>query len=205
MAKLLRITEAAQILGVSADTLRRWVEDGALPAVRTYGGQLRFREADVLAFQEQAQGQDNGNLDDEAGSAPQPTARPPRRPTPNTPDWERLPPWERKKAEVEAELAIGDLLAKRRAQRRERVHEQQEAQGQAAERERLTELKRLGLLHCSHSDQRHRLVRILEHFVTSKQIPAYLSEVEQRQLVIDRVRKFNTACWAEWGRSLRGK
>jgi len=203
MARLLRIAEAAEILGVSADTVRRWVEDGALPAVRTYGGQLRFREADVLAFREQAQGPENANPDDDPGPAPQATARSPRKPAPDKPDWKRLPPWERKKAEVEAELAIGDLLAKRRAQRRERVREQQQAQERAAERGRLAELKRLGLLHCSHSDQRHRLVRILEHFVTSKQIPAYLSEFEQRQLVIDRVRKFNSACWAEWGRRLR--
>jgi len=205
MAKLLRIADAAEILGVSADTLRRWVEDGALQAVRTYGGQLRFREADVLAFREQGQGQDDSNTDDDTGPAPQAKARPPRKPAPDKPDWERLPPWERKKAEVEAELAICDLMAKRRAHKQECIRARQAVQNEAADRERLAELKRLGLRYCSHADQRHRLVRLLEHFVTSKQIPAYLSQIEQRQLVIDRVSRFNSACWEEWGRSLRGK
>jgi excisionase family DNA binding protein len=172
MATLLRIAEAAELLGVSGDTLRRWAEDGALAAVRTYGGQLRSREADILTFQQQAEGQRSADPDGAPGTFPRAPARAPRKPVPDRPDWERLPPWERKKAEVEAELAIGDLLAKRRAHKRERIRERRAAQNEAAERERLAELKRLGLRHCSHADQRRRLVAILERFVTSKQIPA---------------------------------
>ena len=39
--------EAAAILGVSPDTVRRWVDDGRLPAVRSSGGQRLVRRADV--------------------------------------------------------------------------------------------------------------------------------------------------------------
>jgi molybdopterin-binding protein len=43
----LRLGEAAEILGVSPDTVRRWTKDGRLPAVRTSGGQRLVRRADV--------------------------------------------------------------------------------------------------------------------------------------------------------------
>jgi molybdopterin-binding protein len=35
----LRIGQAAELLGVSADTVRRWADDGRLPIRRTTGGQ----------------------------------------------------------------------------------------------------------------------------------------------------------------------
>jgi molybdopterin-binding protein len=35
----LRIGQAAELLGVSADTVRRWADDGRLPSRRTPGGQ----------------------------------------------------------------------------------------------------------------------------------------------------------------------
>jgi molybdopterin-binding protein len=35
----LRIGQAAELLGVSADTVRRWADDGRLPSRRTSGGQ----------------------------------------------------------------------------------------------------------------------------------------------------------------------
>ncbi len=43
----LTIGEAARILGVSVETLRRWDADGKIDAVRTPGGQRRFVRADV--------------------------------------------------------------------------------------------------------------------------------------------------------------
>ena len=49
--KLLTITEAAKILGVSLDTLRRWDKSGKLVAVRKEGGVHRFyREKDLEIF-----------------------------------------------------------------------------------------------------------------------------------------------------------
>ena len=40
---LIAIGEAARILGVSVDTIRRWERDGKLAGTRTLGGQRRFR------------------------------------------------------------------------------------------------------------------------------------------------------------------
>ena len=49
--KLLTIAEAAEILGVSMDTLRRWDKSGKLIAVRKEGGVHRFyREKDLEIF-----------------------------------------------------------------------------------------------------------------------------------------------------------
>lgn len=38
------------MLGVSADTVRRWIDDGRLPAELTRGGQRTLRRADVVGL-----------------------------------------------------------------------------------------------------------------------------------------------------------
>lgn len=43
----LRIGQAAAVLGVSVDTIRRWDEDGTIAATRTAGGQRRIPVAEV--------------------------------------------------------------------------------------------------------------------------------------------------------------
>ena len=49
--KLLKISEAAEILGVSIDTLRRWDESGKLSAVKKEGGTHRYyKEKDIEIF-----------------------------------------------------------------------------------------------------------------------------------------------------------
>lgn len=49
--KLLNIGQAAEILGVSIDTLRRWDENGKLVAIRKEGGTHRYyRENDLEVF-----------------------------------------------------------------------------------------------------------------------------------------------------------
>lgn len=49
--KLLTITQAAEILGVSLDTLRRWDKSGKLIAIRRAGGTHRYyREKDLEIF-----------------------------------------------------------------------------------------------------------------------------------------------------------
>jgi len=47
---LLTTREAAKVAHVSAITIRRAVEAGKLPALRTPGGHFRFRRSDVEAL-----------------------------------------------------------------------------------------------------------------------------------------------------------
>lgn len=58
--ELLRLGDAAEILGVSPETVRRWVDDGRLPAERSAGGQRLVRRADVarLVTERRRAGQD---------------------------------------------------------------------------------------------------------------------------------------------------
>lgn len=47
---LLPIGEAARILGVSVETLRRWDRAGSIGSIRTIGGQRRFRRSEIEAL-----------------------------------------------------------------------------------------------------------------------------------------------------------
>jgi excisionase family DNA binding protein len=47
---LITTGQAAERLGVSPQTIRRWADDGSLPSVRTPGGQRRFSPVTVAAL-----------------------------------------------------------------------------------------------------------------------------------------------------------
>ena len=49
-AKLLNVGQAADYLGVSAASLRKWSNDGIVPVYRTPGGQRRFSRDDLDEF-----------------------------------------------------------------------------------------------------------------------------------------------------------
>lgn len=42
--------KACEILGVHPNTLRRWVSNGVIPAIRTEGGERRFLVSDLTAY-----------------------------------------------------------------------------------------------------------------------------------------------------------
>jgi excisionase family DNA binding protein len=46
----LSLTEAGELLGVHATTLRRWADSGSIPCFRTPGGHRRFRASDLSAW-----------------------------------------------------------------------------------------------------------------------------------------------------------
>lgn len=48
--KLLTISQAAAILGIHADTLRRWSDRGVVPTVRLPSGYRRFRPGEIAAL-----------------------------------------------------------------------------------------------------------------------------------------------------------
>ena len=47
----MRLAAAAELLGVSQHTLRRWADAGKVPCRRTVGGQRRFRRSDIQRLQ----------------------------------------------------------------------------------------------------------------------------------------------------------
>ena len=50
MSKLISIQKAAEILSVCVKTLRRWDNEGILPAIKTNGGHRRYKQSDIDAY-----------------------------------------------------------------------------------------------------------------------------------------------------------
>lgn len=48
--RFLNVSEAAEFLGVSAASLRKWSDQGIVPVYRTPGGQRRYAPADLEGF-----------------------------------------------------------------------------------------------------------------------------------------------------------
>ena len=57
---LYRIGRAAELLGVSVDTVRRWADEGRLATERTGGGQRLVRGADLARMATERAGADGG-------------------------------------------------------------------------------------------------------------------------------------------------
>ncbi|HET7665852.1 MAG TPA: helix-turn-helix domain-containing protein [Mycobacterium sp.] len=50
--ELMGITDAAALLGVHPNTLRKWADDGIVPHVRLPSGYRRFRRAELERFRQ---------------------------------------------------------------------------------------------------------------------------------------------------------
>ena len=48
--RFFNVSEAAEFLGVSAASLRKWSDQGLVPVYRTPGGQRRYSPEDLEAF-----------------------------------------------------------------------------------------------------------------------------------------------------------
>ncbi len=48
--RFLNVSEAADLLGVSAASLRKWSDQGLVPVYRTPGGQRRYAAGDLEEF-----------------------------------------------------------------------------------------------------------------------------------------------------------
>ena len=139
MGRLLNISEAAQRLGVTATTVRRWEAAGRITAKRTVGGQRRYEEDEVerLATEPRRHSKRRpqrmsgpewedlsgpGSLQ-EAGAGeviePKPAAYP-------------IPPWEQRTEEARADLEVHKLQ-----QEKEGLIRQREEELAAAERARV--------------------------------------------------------------------
>jgi excisionase family DNA binding protein len=182
MDRYVRIGDAAQQLGVSVDTMRRWAEEGIIVAYRSPGGQVKFLQRDVRELLTRSDEPrpprrvpdvtrgSLGDSPDEAKAAP--VSR-----------WKDLPPWEQRRAEVETDIAIERLTAARERELGDADRMEREETARAAEVARLTELKRLGRMCVTSSDAIDEVIRELERYVTSEQIPTWLSKWEQTRMV----------------------
>lgn len=181
-----RIGDAARLLGVSVDTMRRWADEGVVTAYRSPGGQVKFRQRDVQELltrrdtpsriRRAGEGPSDATAEEQEEGAPRVQRSP-------TPKWQDLAPWEKRRAEVETELEIERLTATREQERAAEDRQLLEDGSRAAEAVRLTELKRFGRLCCWSFEATSEVVRELERFVTSEQIPPWLSKWEQTQVV----------------------
>ena len=50
--RFLNVSEAADFLGVSAASLRKWSDEGLVPVYRTPGGQRRYEAGDLETYLE---------------------------------------------------------------------------------------------------------------------------------------------------------
>ncbi|MGE0440842.1 MAG: excisionase family DNA-binding protein [Gemmatimonadales bacterium] len=185
MSTFLRLGEAARQLGVSVDTVRRYVEEGRLPAFRTPGGQMQVRAEDISALRglgavapRKRAPRDSDEPDDEPASPP-----PARAPEPRRPAWQELPPWEQRRAEFKADLEIEQIQHERGRIEAEAGRRAAEAQADAEEAERLRKLKRYGKQWCLDFTIEPTVVRKLDQFVTTERVPPWLTEFEQRHIV----------------------
>ncbi len=126
----LRIGQAAQLAGVSIDTLRRWEREGKLAAARALGGQRSYLVADIENLRDSGEDAD-GDASIDAHEAVSSSPR-----TASTP----VPPWKEREANAGADLTVTKLRIDQREEiRRYNEAEQRRFDAQCAEEDRQEE------------------------------------------------------------------
>ncbi|MHB1863182.1 MAG: MerR family transcriptional regulator [Gemmatimonadaceae bacterium] len=182
MGNYLRIGAAARLVGVSVDTMRRWADEGLIEPFISPGGQMQFRESDVKRLMT---ARETRRPEDGAPSYSEKPEREHPHPAPPTarPRWQDLPPWEQRRAEVEADIEIERLTERRDREQQEQDARESRERAEAKEVDRLSALKLFGKKWCVDPSLMPMVIRELEQFVTAEQVPRWLPENEQRTLV----------------------
>jgi len=185
MSTFLRLGEAARQLGVSVDTVRRYVEEGRLPSFRTPGGQTQVRAEDVAALRglgAVAPRRRQPHRDSDGIEEPE---SPPPKHEPDTrrAAWQDLPPWEQRRAKFKTDLEIEQIQHERGRLEAEAGRRAAEEQADAEEDDRLRKLKRYGKQWCWDLTLEPIVVRKLDRFVTTERVPPWLSDFEQKNIV----------------------
>lgn len=186
---MLRLSEAAALLGVAPATLRSYCDRGLVAFQQMPNGERRFRRADVVAFKRgEARRQEHARTVPASDADALIESRGRR-------NWEdTVPPWERRahaaKAEIEVERsrqAVNRLRAEEAAQAAQAESAAELARAQQLEATRLLGLKQHGRSLClfGSSSVERLVVRDLERWVTSANVPAFLTVWDQRRLVSD--------------------
>lgn len=203
MNKSLSPRQAAEVLGISPDTLRRWEREGLIQSERTPGGQRRYRENAISEVLNGAARRPvrshflSADSHEDRSGAPLPEREGAQH---------LLPEWERRIKEERAELEVTKLRRERaavlRGEREERVQRERElaekdriavmrraeearsAEAAAAEEKRLASLRRYGeALACfAPSEYQAKVTRYLLSNVTTSiyppEIPDHLAKAE---------------------------
>ena len=183
MNRLFSVAEAADRLGVCADTIRDLTDRGALKSLRTPGGHRRFRAEDLESL----------DLD-----SPAPVLNPPESSDLSSPARSgperapKIPPW---KERVEEERADLEVLKLRRSARdlheEDRCRQEREAAAAAVvecrrrEETRLEALRSFGLSQAQDVpvQWQARVVKDLQRYVSPEQVPLQLSDDQARAFV----------------------
>jgi len=70
MSALMTAREVADLLGVSPETVLRWVRQGKLPAFRLPGGAIRFRDDEIDAWLSERATPGRGSVSHPGGRRP---------------------------------------------------------------------------------------------------------------------------------------
>lgn len=201
---MLRLSEAAARLSVSPATLRSYCDRGLIQYREMPNGERRFEPEWLDVFREShgnssRRARQPEQLENEDG---EPAER-----TRTRPKWkERVPPWERKalaaESQIKIERARQEVERLRTAEEARQLEAEHAAQVREAERQeqaRLVWLKQTGrgAIPWYPADLQRHILPEIDEWVTSRNVPAYLSPFEQRNLVTAFVSERSSAFNAE--------